>query len=146
MRHFAIIAIFLLLIGTTGSAHAVVNDGKTYGIGIAGGLGVSGISGTIDTGSPTSFQLIAGTGVLGKLRYALHMREYWDIYVDAFGGIHTEWDDALVAGGGVGIDWNWQNLEPSLPPISFALEINAGIIDGDFEVDPHAGIHFNFNL
>jgi hypothetical protein len=137
---------FLLAALPLGDARAVTGDGYQYGLGLAGGFGVSGISGTMDLGGPTSVQIVAGNGAMGKIRFAFKREEYWDLFVAGYGGVHFGWDDDLVAGGGVGVDWNWQSLDRELPPISFMLEVDLGLIDGDLGADVNGGIHFNFNL
>ena len=144
MKRTLVLFVLVTVLVFSSAAQATTNDGKKWGVGLAGGLGVGGLSGTMDTGGPMSYQLIAGNGVAGKLRFAFQRQPSWDIYFDGFAGFRAGWDDALTAGGGVGIDWDWRSLSEGLPPISFSLETNAGIVNGNFGVDPKPGIHFNF--
>ncbi len=144
MKRLFVFSMLLIFVISAAEAMATTNDGKKWGLGLAGGLGVSGLSGTMDTGGPMSYQLIAGNGAAGKLRFAFQRSNHYDLYVDGFAGYRSGWDDALTVGGGIGWDWDWRSLDSGLPAISLSIEINAGMVDGEFGVDPNLGLHINF--
>ena len=145
MRQRAIIVVlFLTLLFAASSASATTIDGHKYGIGlqVVDG-GASGLSMTIDLkNSPASVQAILGLNdfpsVAGRLRYAFLKRQYLDGY--GYGMLGTSNSEPVMAGAGVGVEWDWRMLDRSLPPVSFSFDIG-------FNTDRLGyglGIHYTF--
>lgn len=147
-RGFVTGLLAVLLVMAASNANATTKDGFKWGLGLAGGVGVGGLSGTMDTDGPISYQAIVDLqpGAAAKLRYAFQREKRYDLYVNGFAGWKDGWGSSgLWAGGGVGVDWDWRSLSPDLPPISWALEIDAATnADGNFGLDINLGIHWNF--
>ncbi|MCB2199522.1 hypothetical protein KQI63_08970 [bacterium] len=145
MRQRVIVfSLFFVFLFAAANASATTLDGNKYGVGlqVVDG-GASGLAMTIDLkNSPASIQPILGfndfPALAGRLRYAFIQKRYLDGY--GYGMLGTSNAEPLMAGAGVGIEWDWRMLDRSLPPVSFSFDIG-------FNTDRLGyglGIHYTF--
>ncbi len=142
-RSLLLIALFILLAVIPGT-RSYASEPIHWSVGVVGGLQESGVSGILSTQSPLSFQMIVGNGFTGKIRYNISTQEYYFYYLDGFAGYCIGWDEYLLAGGGIGWEWDILSISDELPSLSISIEMNAGIMDDRFMIDPSVGLHYRF--
>ena len=149
---FVLIAVMTLAIVMP--AHATLDDGNRYGIGLQWMDPIDfGPSFTVDMpGVPLSLQAILGSNEFpspaGRVRFVFANRQYLDGYAyGAIGFVNHDYpedhpDDDLEAffGIGGGVEWDWRDADPDLPPISWSLELGYAYEDLSFGF----GVHYTF--
>lgn len=116
----------LTLLAGAMPARAISSDGKTWGVGLQAVPGIDGgVAVTKDINYRVSLQGVLGLGrfptVLGRARYAFLTKQWVDLY--GYGAVGIDDGTELTAGAGAGVEWDWRNLSPDLPPVSFNLEV-----------------------
>jgi len=116
----------LVLLGGALPAKATSNDGQTWGVGLQAVPGIDGgVAVTKDFNYRVSFQGVLGLGrfptVLARARYAFLTKQWVDLY--GYGAVGIDDGTDLAAGAGAGVEWDWRNLSPDLPPVSLSLEV-----------------------
>ena len=125
LRTSLMLLIFAVLLSVQ-SAHATTLDGKKYGIGLqVVDPAVAGIGMTIDLKKrPVSLEPILGVDPFPtaafRLRYAFMRKRYLDGY--GYGMVGGN-NNGFFGGVGAGVEWDWRNLDKTLPPISWSFEL-----------------------
>ena len=143
MRNQLIPTILVALLSTFSfaSAQAAESTDK-FSLGYHFTTQTSGLSGQMEFSDKVTAQAIIGfVGDVSNYslrgRYHLATDKKWDAYAFASIGLFT-WEESgfageneLSIGGGVGMEYDWQNLDAGFPPItwSFEIEMNSAEFD-----------------
>ena len=101
-----------------------------------------GLSARMDLSEKLSAQAILG--VFGEVsnytvrgRYHLATDQKWDAYAYVSAGLYTWEDDDFAGenvpavGAGIGMEYDWQNLDSGFPPITWSFELDVNTADFD---------------
>lgn len=125
------------------NSHAAEDEDGKFALGYHFTTESSGLSATMGVSDKVTAQVILG--VVGDVssyslrgRYHLATDQDWDAYAYASIGAvkwdgNASFDDETVGsiGGGVGMEYNWQNLSANYPPIIWSLEVDMNAADFD---------------
>ncbi len=142
------------------AAETQVGNGE-YSLGFQSSFSSAGFAGRVGLNDKLSAE--AFLGLFGMLThfgarglYAFKEEAKWSAY--GFGTVGVwMWDSgstwvsdesAIGFGGGAGIEWNWQTLDPELPPVSWNVELGLGTANFDrydfSNVSLGAGFRYHF--
>ena len=119
----------------------------------------SGLSGRMEISDKLSAQAIVG--VFGDVsnytlrgRYHLATDQKWDAYAYVSAGLYTWEDDDFAGenefgvGAGIGMEYDWQNLDAGFPPITWSFELDMNTAEFDnYDYSKFAigiGAHYRF--
>lgn len=135
-------------------------EGK-YRLGLQGAHFLAGLSGVMEISDEWAAQGIIDLGVDAfafRLLNRFHQETYWNAYGEGTVGFWTDhnhrrwgrWDDDYNSGRsdiglgvGIGIEYDWRKLDPSLPPIGWNIELGANVVPA-VDLALGLGVHWKF--
>ncbi|RVU83770.1 hypothetical protein EOL70_15710 [Leucothrix sargassi] len=146
------------LVSTSALAADKPTTNEKFALGYQFTVDSNGLSGRMAVNDKVTAQLILApfgevSSYVARARYHLATDKNWDGYGYVSLGVYS-WDDdnvdedVLAIGGGIGMEYDWQNLSSSYPPITWSLELDANAAEFDnFDFSKFAisiGAHYRF--
>ncbi|MFH0764879.1 MAG: hypothetical protein V2A61_00510 [Calditrichota bacterium] len=135
-------ALTALIVSVTALNSASAEEGK-YRLGLQGSTFASGISGVMEYSSDWAVQGIISPQLRSFAFRGLnrfHQETNWNAYYTGSIGL---WNDGFGLGLGVGAEYDWRGLSPSLPPLGWNAELGLSILPG-IALTIGLGVHWKF--
>jgi len=150
------------LVPLVGLAETSEASNNTFRFGLQGTHYLGGLSGIMEISDAWAFQGVLSFEVDAfafRVLHRFHQREFWNAYGEGTAEVwsaksHRPWggwensnpthgESDIGLGTGVGIEYDWRGLNPSLPPIGWSIELGVNVVP-NFYLDSGLGVHWKF--